>query len=59
MFEGNHRLYIDHDYQEDQVIFMESLATEIRTIVQTRQTNIENRTQQILAFRNIYSTQSS
>ena len=50
MFKGNNRLYIDHDYQQDQVGFFKSLITVMRTIVETRKTNMEQRTQQNRAF---------
>ncbi len=44
MFKGNHRLYIDYDYERDQVSFLESLNPVMRTIIETRLANIEQRT---------------
>jgi hypothetical protein len=57
IFKGNNRLYIDYDYQQDQVSFLESLSLVMRTIIETRQANIEQRTQQVIAFHNTSSSQ--
>ncbi len=57
MFKENNRLYINNGYQQDQVYFLESLSTAMRTIIETRQINIEQRTQQIRAFKNSSSIQ--
>ncbi len=50
MFKGNSRLYIDYDYEQDQVSFLESISPIMRTILENRQANIEKRTQKIIAF---------
>ncbi len=59
MFKGNSPPYIDYDYEKDQVSFLESISPIMRTIIETRQANMEKRTQQILAFQNNTASSSA
>ncbi len=57
MFQGNNRLCIDYDYQQDQVSILELLRPIMRTIIENCQKNIKQCTQQIIAFKNTSPTQ--
>ena len=48
--ENNQPDVIDQDHQQYQIPFLESFDLTMRTIIETRRANIENRTQQIISF---------
>ena len=58
IFSGNNQRHIDHDHQQYQTSLLKSFDLAMRTIIESRQANIENRTQKMISFQNTSSIQS-
>ena len=50
IFHGNNQHNMDHDNQQYQISFFESFDLAMRTIIENRRANMENRTQKLISF---------
>jgi len=55
---GNNQDDVDHNHQQYQTSLLKSFDLAMRTIIESRQANIENRTQKMISFQNTSSIQS-